>query len=311
MVTILYHFRVHQVVSLGRYIGEIIYIQNYTGPLWLHEWSLAVEEHFYILLPILFLLLIRLSPRRENPFRAVPSTFLLVALACFAARVEMVSRFSSQELQDWSNYGLIYAPTHNRLDGLFFGVFLGYLQHFRSDFLQSLLCRKSVLVGAAFLSALLLSPALLLPQRNKVMVTAGLTASYLGFGILLMLSLHVRGILPGFVARPCSALGDGLAAIGMYSYSIYLWHEPVRVVGFALIRRLLGFPLGPWVHFFVYLTATILVGVTFSRLVEYPILKLRDRFLPGIPKTASATQAEKNADWQPDQPPLTNSLASD
>jgi len=91
----------------------------------------------------------------------------------------------------------------------------------------------------------LLSPALLLPQRSKLMLTAGLTAAYLGFGILLVLFLRVRGILPPFLAKPCALVGGGLAAIGVYSYSIYLWHEPFRLVGFAQIRRFWAPPWGP------------------------------------------------------------------
>ena len=72
LVTILYHHLYRQAVPLYRYIGEIFYVQNYTGSLWGPEWSLAVEEHFYILLPAFLLLLIRWSERRENPFQAIP-----------------------------------------------------------------------------------------------------------------------------------------------------------------------------------------------------------------------------------------------
>ncbi|MEJ7589300.1 MAG: hypothetical protein WKI04_17220, partial [Ferruginibacter sp.] len=39
-------------------LGQIFHVQNYTGVLWYHTWSLAAEEHFYIgMCLILFVLL--------------------------------------------------------------------------------------------------------------------------------------------------------------------------------------------------------------------------------------------------------------
>jgi peptidoglycan/LPS O-acetylase OafA/YrhL len=32
--------------------GELLFVQNYTQSIWEHTWSLAVEEHFYLLLPL-------------------------------------------------------------------------------------------------------------------------------------------------------------------------------------------------------------------------------------------------------------------
>jgi len=311
LVTILYHLLYHQVVPLYRYIGEIFYIQNYIGSLWGPEWSLAVEEHFYILLPLFLLVLTRWSTRRENPFQTVPWAFLFTAVACLAFRVASVSRLSDLQLQEWNMYGKVYVPTQNRLDGLFLGVLLGYLHHFRGDILRKLFDSTGKILTAALLAVLLLAPAYLVPQRNKLMVTVGLTAIDWGFAIVLMLSLRVRGILPALLAKPCAKLGDSLATIGMYSYPIYLWHDPVRTWVFALLPKFLDHAIGPQLHFFLYLSATIVVGVTFSRLVEYPILKLRDRFLPAMPeKTASVKPIEKTHDWQRDQT-LTNAPTPD
>lgn len=59
LATVLYQYRVEQMVSPRSYLGEILYVQNYTGALWGHEWSLAVEEHFYILLPVFLCIPIR------------------------------------------------------------------------------------------------------------------------------------------------------------------------------------------------------------------------------------------------------------
>jgi peptidoglycan/LPS O-acetylase OafA/YrhL len=296
LVTFIYQVRFHQWAPLSRYLYAILYVQNYTSRLWGYEWSLAVEEHFYILLPLFLFLLIRWSSRRANPFRAIPWAFLFVAVACLAFRIGAVSRLSTTEFQVWTKYTSIYVATHHRMDALFFGVFLGYLQHFQPDFLDRLLNRKSVVFFSVLVSAMLLAPAVLLPQRNKLMITAGVTSLYLGFGIILILSLHVREIVPRIIAQPCAILGNVCASIGMYSYSIYLWHGPVRSWGFTFIQKILHFRLALLPGFVIYLSASLLVGILFSRLVEYPILKVRDRILPAIQsESAPVSPSQKDS----------------
>jgi len=293
LATFIYQVRFHQLAPLGRYLAALFYVQNYTSRLWGHEWSLAVEEHFYILLPLFLLLLIRWSSRRANPFQAIPWAFLFIAVTCLALRISAVSKLSTVGLQSWETYNSIYMPTHFRMDALCFGVLLGYLHHFRLDSLSRILHRNGIVLFSLLLAAVLLSPAVLLPQRSKLMLTAGITSLYLGFGIILMLSLHIREVLPPLIARPCAALGNVCASIGMYSYSIYLWHWPVRTWGFALIRRILHLQLSPLLGFVIYVSASILLGASLSRFVEYPILKVRDRILPAtasVPEPVDSIQ---------------------
>lgn len=48
-------------------------------------WSLAVEEHFYLILSLLLLLLIAVR-RTEDPFRVIPALFVILVVVCFAFR---------------------------------------------------------------------------------------------------------------------------------------------------------------------------------------------------------------------------------
>jgi peptidoglycan/LPS O-acetylase OafA/YrhL len=50
--------------TLQATLAEFMFVQNYVPGLWGHTWSLAVEEHFYILLAVLFGLL----AKRKKPF---------------------------------------------------------------------------------------------------------------------------------------------------------------------------------------------------------------------------------------------------
>src|ERR1700732_285133 len=49
LATFLTQLGFKQVSGLSNYLGEIFYVQNYGPYIWSHTWSLAVEEHFYIL----------------------------------------------------------------------------------------------------------------------------------------------------------------------------------------------------------------------------------------------------------------------
>src|SRR6266478_4266045 len=104
----------------ARYLHEVLFVQNYEHGTWDHTWTLAVEEHFYIFLPLFLLVLIRFSSNRQNPFRSVPWTALTVAGMCLAFRATSVY---------WGtpNFHMAYTATHDRMDALFFGVLLGYL----------------------------------------------------------------------------------------------------------------------------------------------------------------------------------------
>ncbi|HTA90321.1 MAG TPA: acyltransferase [Polyangiaceae bacterium] len=268
--------------STRQYLSEILYFQNYGKPIWNHTWSLAVEEHFYLLLPIFLLVLIRFSANRADPFRMVPGVFLLVAVICLAFRVVTVLRIPLADLPDWGAYRKVLIPTHERIDSLFFGVTLGYLHHFRPDILARALGPKNNRVIAAALSVLLLLPCLLLPPGNRFMLTAGLTMLYLGFGIILMLSLRSQVVVPARFVGVVSGLTSALAFVGVYSYSIYLWHGAVQPWGAEFLRR--------WFHVQVhgvplvasYFLISVSLGIAMSRLVEYPCLRLRDHLFPEI-----------------------------
>lgn len=62
----------HHFSPFRRYLHEIFFVQSYWPGIWVYTWSLAVEEHFYILLPLLLLLLLHFYPGRQDPFRAIP-----------------------------------------------------------------------------------------------------------------------------------------------------------------------------------------------------------------------------------------------
>lgn len=271
---------------LSQYLSEALYIGNYGRYIWGHTWSLDVEEHFYILLPIFFLLLIRRSRHRENPFRAMPWAFLVVATVCLAFRIWTVGRIPAADLHDWAAYRVAYSATHCRMDSLFFGVLLGYLHHFRPEFLDRLVTPALNRAALLLLAVALLSSALFL--QYPLMMTAGLTLLYAGFGMVLILSLRVHGMLPAGLARLLERAGTPLAYVGMYSYPIYLWHEAFGGFGPGVVHKVLHIQLTGLAAFTFYFAGSIILGALISRLIEYPVLRLRDRIFPVMPAAAAS-----------------------
>jgi peptidoglycan/LPS O-acetylase OafA/YrhL len=77
----------------GRSImAELSFTQNYWRAIWGQTWSLAVEEHFYLLLPLLLWLLQRRDPK--NPFRLLPTAFAVTALLELGLRVATTWRLN-------------------------------------------------------------------------------------------------------------------------------------------------------------------------------------------------------------------------
>jgi peptidoglycan/LPS O-acetylase OafA/YrhL len=204
-----------------------------------HTWSLCVEEHFYFLLPFVLLLLTR---RREG-LQAIPYISGALIVACLALRILL------HPVQTYA--------THFRLDGLFAGVCLRYVHDFRAEWF-----RKVSGHWAIPAATVLLAPVFLFEADSRAMQTWGLTAMLAGFALLVAWSVDRK---PYAWLRP-------LAAIGVFSYSIYLWQQPISLV----IRNAWG---DSAFTFSFYVVVAIAFGVLMAKLIEFPALRLRDTLI--------------------------------
>jgi peptidoglycan/LPS O-acetylase OafA/YrhL len=245
-------------------LGETLFLQNYAGALWSHTWSLAVEEHFYLLLPLTLALMVRARRGQTDPFTSLARLFLALAAALLAVRLANAACY------DHYGHRSHLFRTHLRIDSLAFGVLCSYYYHFHREWFTRLVAPRRKRLAAA--GAMLLLPAFVLPLETTPFVyTVGLTLFYCGSGLLLssMVAGEPRGRLLGWAA-----------ALGAYSYSIYLWHLPWKDWGVPLVERSFGFELPYLVSTALYLAGSAVVGIGMAALVEYPVLRLRDRFFP-------------------------------
>lgn len=252
------------------FFAEIFFVQNYIPGLWGYTWSLAVEEHFYLLLPFTLFFLHQRRNKMSEPLSPI------LVIAAVIAIVALILRVINAYYQPIYSHMAHLFPSHLRIDSLFFGVVISYFYHFHTDrFMQ--ICypiRKWLIVSGM----IFLAPAFIFPiEETPFIYTLGFTIFYIGSGML------VVGVLLSSI--PNTRLVRLLGGMGGYSYSIYLWHTPMILWGVPLVDGLLlGGGLGYGVRTVTYMIGSLLLGIFMSRLVEVPALRLRERWFPSSTK---------------------------
>ncbi len=240
--------------GIGFVASEALFVQNYGPALFPHTWSLAVEEHFYLALPLLLWLV---RGKKDRPFAALPRVFAIIAIACLALRI--VGAWGQTHATRAS-----FAPTHLRCDSLLMGVLISWLVHFHGEKIARFVQRWRWWMLAAAVP--LAAPAFVFDlATTSFLFTFGFTALYVAAGLILLFAVHHPG------------RRGALAWVGFYSYSIYLWHIPVERIFLPMLLPA-GFP--PLLGAVAYFAASIAAGVLAAWIVELPFLRLRDRFFP-------------------------------
>ena len=259
LTTLIWRVLKGEPIPIRTLLCELLFVQNYGSRLWSHNWSLAVEEHFYIILPVVLLAMVRFAGNKAAPFRGIPIVFTLIAVLCLTMRI-MAGRSGVFDLY----------PTHLRIDGLLFGVLLSYYFCFDSRrFNQFARARWKWLIcfGCA-----LVVPAFMIEHRNSFyLYTFGLTHIYIGCGLILVAVIGL-GIRETTASRAA-------AFIGSRSYSIYLWHM-FAIAAVAKATSFLGLRDSYFVCTGASVVAAILLGICMATLVEYPLLRIRDKLYP-------------------------------
>jgi peptidoglycan/LPS O-acetylase OafA/YrhL len=233
------------------------------GTAFSHAWSLGVEDQFYLLLPLVLVLVIR--SRRAAVI--VPCAIVIggSALRWFLARQNLGDGgVSFRGFQTW-----IYYATWTRLDPLVFGVTLAAMEKFRTQWWQALmnLAPWLWLPGLA-----LIIYALYLGETDTITITAAVWQfPLIALG---MAALLVCAVGPRLPFRRVKI--PGAAFIASIAYSAYLIQKLVIhfVAQFCSAHdvALTSLPALIGVQICVYAAATILFLA-----IERPFLQLRHR----------------------------------
>jgi peptidoglycan/LPS O-acetylase OafA/YrhL len=265
LITAIYDtITIHRVVMV-HLIHDVLFLQSYRSGAWAHSWTLAIEVHFYILLALLLYFLSKHPPKNGQWLARLPGILGAVLVLSFLGRyINSVVRTTD------FNVHREFQPTHLHLDVLAAGVLLRYFYTYHRDWLVRFERGKVFWIA---LGLVLVYPSALLWAPHPDVVTALIpTLNYLGFGLILFEATQIAFPTAGLAAW----LVKPFDYLGKHSYSIYLWHLPVKQ---WLIDPLLPGQSGP-LYFVFFFSASLLVGTFFSVVLEMPILHLRNKLFP-------------------------------
>jgi peptidoglycan/LPS O-acetylase OafA/YrhL len=228
----------------------------------MHTWSLAVEEQFYILHPLVLAAAFRLGRRR------CITVLSLLAMASLAASILLLER------RPMTVFYLLPCRAWEMLLGAIVAIAAGGP---RDASTQQHVGAAPGTIGAhpagprwigdvvgAIGLALVLIPCLAYDTRTPFPGLAALPPC-LGTAALIV----AGGAWPACGVSRLLALAP-LRAVGLASYSLYLWHWPAL----AFLRYCLGTPL-PAAWIVVALVLTAVLGVLSWRFVETPFRRIR------------------------------------
>ncbi len=234
----------------GQIFGGAQYFGNFS-PL-RHLWSLAVEEQWYLLWPIAFVLLTRRNRRTADSGRSILALagVVMVLTWWLAAPTALTS--------DRTNF--LYLSTLTRSSGLLLGAGAAFI--WRPWKARAASSRSGVMLSAVGLAAAML---LVFAFTSAHLTDRSLYRWQLAAVSLLSLVVIAVVVHPAASTARSFFGSPMLVAIGKRSYGIYLWSWPIAVICGAYV--------GSWNRFIMAMSLTIVVSEFSYIYIETPIRK--------------------------------------
>jgi len=250
-----------QVLLAGTYTSDLALAwgNESMGP-YIHTWSLALEEQFYLLWPLLLPFVLRLRVRW--------AVGLLVSLA-IASAVAAQARVGHM-LTPAGDVGFGVFNPFWQAHGLLIGCALALVLRHRRDWPGVV---PAAWGGLAVCIAVAIAASATVDQHWAAIWN--LIAEFAAALLIAGLVVSAGSLSRVFAWTP-------VVWIGARSYAIYLWHLPLILYAEQHLDR----PLAP----IVGAAAGVVAAAISWRVVELPFLRLKDRFAPHAPDAVPAWQ---------------------
>ncbi|HEY7801503.1 MAG TPA: acyltransferase, partial [Dehalococcoidia bacterium] len=214
-----------------------------------HLWSLAVEEQFYLVWPLLLSAALFVLPRRV----LAP----LLALGAAASTTEMALLY-----QHGASVSRLYYGTDTRAAGLLIGSALALSPGIWMESRATSRLWPAARQVCGWLSlALLAGICLSIDDSGAVLYNGGFAVVSLASAGMIIAAIHPAALLSRILERA------PLRWLGRRSYGIYLWHWPI----FVLMQPHLSFTGGAVLVSACQIAAAIVIAAISYRFVEEPI----------------------------------------
>ena len=216
-------------------------------------WSLAVEEHFYILFPLLFVVFVK----RKVEYLLYFSVILCLIILGWRY-------YLSFEYEEYSRF---YLATDTRFDSILYGVVLALIMNVKNMFvIKNKISLTDICIIFFSLSGLMFT---FLYRDSEFRNTLRYTIQ----GLSLMPLFYYS------VTRPNNFLFSWLnlsvlKIIGLYSYMMYLVHFPIML----MLQHYFNMIDGGY-QFIAVLVCTFSVSALSYKYLESPVLKLKNKFV--------------------------------
>jgi peptidoglycan/LPS O-acetylase OafA/YrhL len=251
---------------------DCLFVQNYFlgwGYAYPASWSLAVEEHFYLVLALIFGLLVHYFP---TPFkRALHGSGFIVGIVVLLVSILLIRWSSNVSLSNHNVYHI--TASHLRMDSLLFGVLIAYGYYFRRTTWTVYILKHQYKL--LILSICLLSFTPFIDYVSSFFIrTLGFSLVYLAFGLMLICVLFDEQMDHKLNKWFSPFIVKFISRIGFNSYAIYLLHSLV-------IYAVSYVPIGTiYFQFVLVFIVSVGAGILTTAVVESYFLGLRDRYFP-------------------------------